>query len=92
MRRELSSLLITLFLLLSPISFSSEAIPDFTPECPITAAYVVKRAVAPLDGSIPIIASALAPVRVKVSYVDASQLVPANASLNATVSDRAPPA
>jgi hypothetical protein len=51
MRKELSTILISLILLLSPVSFSSEAIPDFTPECSVTSIYTANISVAPLDGT-----------------------------------------
>jgi hypothetical protein len=51
MRNELSSLLIAWLLLLSPVSFASENIPDFSPDCSVTSVSVSVIAVAPLDGS-----------------------------------------
>ena len=51
MRREVSSVLIFLFMLLAPLSYSSEAIPDFTPECSVTARHVSQNALAHFDGT-----------------------------------------
>jgi len=51
MRKELSTILISLILLLSPVTFSSDVIPDFTPECSVTSVYAANMTVAPLDGS-----------------------------------------
>jgi hypothetical protein len=51
MLTELSSLLIALLLFLSPVSFSSEKIPDFSPDCRVTSATASFIAVSSLDGS-----------------------------------------
>jgi hypothetical protein len=56
MRREFSSLLILLLLLLSPVSYSSENIPDFSPECQLTELYgqkVTMAAVCPVTEVLP---------------------------------------
>jgi hypothetical protein len=50
-RKELSFMLISLLLLLSPLSFSSARIPDFTPDCSVAYVYALGIAVAPLDGA-----------------------------------------
>ena len=51
MRRNISITLVSLLLLLTPISFSSEKIPDYTPECTQSIQIHLMAAVASLDGS-----------------------------------------
>jgi len=51
MRRELSVILVSFILLLSPLSCSTEKIPDFTPEYSVTSVYAANTAVAPRDGT-----------------------------------------
>ena len=51
MREKITLILILLLLLLSPVSYSSEKIPDFTPESSVTLSYAVKVQVAAIDGA-----------------------------------------
>jgi len=53
MHRGFSTLLISLILLVSPVSFAAESIPDFAPECSMTFLHHGKITVAPLDGATP---------------------------------------
>jgi hypothetical protein len=51
MLREFSTLLILLFMLLSPVSYASEDIPDFSPECPMSELCGLRMTVAGVDGT-----------------------------------------
>jgi len=50
MRRELSTILTLLILLISPLTFSMEYLPDFTPEWTVTSVCSEKKTVAPVVG------------------------------------------
>ena len=89
MHRRISTLLISLFLLLSPVSFASAEIPDFSPECPLTAVHGYKISVAPLDGSTPV---PTLPVRQeKEVYRITPSVVPAFVCGKITLFGKAPP-
>jgi len=89
-RNELSYMLILLLLLLSPVSFSSEKIPDFTPDCSVTSLSATVITVASLDGSTydPIL-----PLQQKKQECTiAPSIIPTVATLKIAVFERAPPA
>jgi hypothetical protein len=89
MRRKVSTMLISLFLLLSPVSFASAEIPDFSPECPLTAVHGHKISVAPLDGSTPV---PTLPIRQeKQTFTITPTVVPAFICVKITLFGKAPP-
>lgn len=47
--REFSTLMIALFMFFSPVTYYSENIPDFNPECTVTSVYAKTHIVAPRD-------------------------------------------
>lgn len=51
MRRHLSTILVVLLLALSPVSYSSETIPDFCPDTPVTENYQIRMVVAGQDAT-----------------------------------------
>ena len=90
MRRLLPSILISLFLLVTPISYSSEEIPDFCPESPITAPFALRAAVAPLD--LPTAEPVIAALVVAVGYSSTPSSLPSDLLFITTSLGRAPPA
>jgi len=93
MCREFSTLLILLFLTLTPVSYSSEQIPDFGPDCQVTQVLGVKLCVAGLDFTTHAVASEpLPPHREKRQFFLPRCINPQVARTHTTSSGRAPPA
>lgn len=91
LQKHLSQLLVVTLLLLAPLSFSTDSIPDFKPACDISATSITKIVVAAIDSSAapPSLPSDPA---VAARYVLPSTIGPVDARPSIPSFGRAPPA
>ena len=91
MRNQLSKILILLLLVLSPVSYSSVEIPDFSPECPVSELYQARKAVAGIDGASHAPALPPAVLRPERMFSAPRPITPTEVWANYSLSGRAPP-
>jgi hypothetical protein len=92
MRKEFSQILILLLLVLTPVSYASVEIPDFSPECSTTQTFELRKPLAGIDGSPSLHPAPAKAGETKERYAVMRSVAPLAFCPDNSFSGRAPPA